>query len=277
MCTLLRWHWLVWAVCLATAPARAVSVKSTDDRFHLEFQPPGARVCVVLPADATMLEDCAGVELESLRRLYLAGPPLQMALSVVRGETSYNLLYALEKPGLGAATPATAARFAATLVNAARRAAPSGQRVQHKASWAPFVLERFGSAQVIRVDLLFEHTPLAGGAPDVLEQTTYAVLGKHAVHCLYLLSPRGHAELARRDLSQALSHLEVEPTGSRERRWNQVIGSMLGWVAAGGGLLAVLAILARVVLLVVRKRRGSVASLPVRGVAGGPSSQNPSG
>jgi hypothetical protein len=182
-----------------------------------------------------------------------------MALAVMRGDTGYSLLYAPEKPGLGAATPATEARFAAALVDAARRAAPSGQRVRHKAAWAPFVLEHFGSTQVIRVDLLFEHTPIAGGAPDVLEQTTYAVLGKHAVHCLYLLSPPGQAELARRDLSQALGRVEVEPTGSDEQGSSKFLGSILRWAALGGGLLLVLVTTAGLVLLVVRKRRRSVS------------------
>jgi len=101
--------WL--AICLGARPAEAVLFQDSGDRFRLDFRPASARVCVVVPPAETKTEDCAGLDLETLRRLYAGGPDLRGAVAVVRGETAYNLLYSAQTPGIPPATPASAREF----------------------------------------------------------------------------------------------------------------------------------------------------------------------
>jgi hypothetical protein len=201
----------------------------------------------LVPVAETKTEDCAGLDLETLRRLYAGGPDLRGAIAVVRGKEAYNLLYAVQTPGIPPATPASAGEFARGLVGAARGAAPSGQVVREKNPAAPFAIERYGRAEVIRVDLVFERTPLAGGPPEVQEQTTFAILGDRAVHCLYLVAPRELAAEAQRDVVSALARVEIEPPRCREHRLGRALGraaaSLFGLAVVGVGLAgAVLAL-----------------------------------
>jgi hypothetical protein len=237
--------WL--AACLLTRPAEAVLFQDSRDHFRLDFRPQQTRVCVLVPAADTKTEDCAGLDLETLRRLYAGGPDLRGAVAVVRGETAYNLLYAVQTPGIPSATPASAGEFARGLVGAARSAAPAGQVVREKNPAAPFALDRYGRAQVIRVDLVFERMPLAGGPPEVQEQTTFAILGNQAVHSLYLVAPRELAAEAQHDVVSALAHVEIEPPRSREYRLGRALGRamapLFGVAVLGAGLVgAVLAV-----------------------------------
>jgi hypothetical protein len=230
------------ALCLGARPAEAVLFQDSGDRFRLDFRPEAARVCVVVPVTETKLEDCAGLDLDTLRRLYAAGPGLRGAIAVVRGQTAYNLLYAAQTPGIQPATPARAGEFARGLVGAARSAAPAGQVVRNKNPAAPFAIQRYGRADVVRVDLVFERQPLAGGPPEVQEQTTFAVLGDKAVHCLYLVAPHELAAEAQRDVVSALARVEIEPPRSREYRRGRALGrataSLFGLAAAGAALAA---------------------------------------
>jgi len=112
--------------------------------------------------------------------------------------------------------------------------------VREKNPAAPFAIDRFGPAQVIRVDLVFERTPLAGGPPQVQEQTTFAILGDQAVHSLYLVAPRDLAAEAQRDVVSALAHVEIEPPRSREHRLGRAIGRamapLFGLAVVGAGV-----------------------------------------
>ena len=251
-----RLAWSLWlAACLLARPGEAVLFQDSRDHFRLDFRPPATRVCVLVPATETKTEDCAGVDVETLRRLYAGGPDLRGAIAVVRGETAYNLLYAAQTPGIPPATPASAGEFARGLVGAARSAAPAGQVVREKNPAAPFAIDRYGRAQVIRVDLVFERTPLAGGPPEVQEQTTFAILGDQAVHSLYLVAPRELAEEAQRDVVSALAQVEIEPPRSREYRLGRALGRALaplfGLAVLGAGVVAV------VLALVLWRRRAA--------------------
>jgi len=230
--------WL--AACLGTRSAEAVLFQDSRDHFRLDFRPPATRVCVLVPAAETRAEDCAGLDLDTLRRLYAGGPDLRGAIAVVRGDAVYNMLYAAQTPGLPPATPASAGEFARGLVEAARSAAPAGQIVREKNPAAPSTIGRYGRAQVIRVDLVFERTPLAGGPPEVQEQTTFAILGDQAVHSLYLVAPRDLAAEAQRDVVSALAHVEIEPPRSREHRLGRAIGRamapLFGLAVVGAGV-----------------------------------------
>jgi hypothetical protein len=239
---------LCLALWLAGRPAGAVVFQDAGDRFRLDFQPRAGRVCVVVPPAESKPEDCAGTDLETLRRLYAGGPELKTAIAVVRGEAAYNLLYAVQSPGIASATPATAAGFAQGLVTAARSAAPSGQVVRAKNPAMPFAIERHGGTEVIRVELVFERVTPGGAASEIQEQTTFAVLGDKAVHCLYLVAPRELAAEARRDVDAALARVEVVPPRSGPYRLGRALGrvtvrALLLAVAVGSALVGAVAVL----------------------------------
>ncbi len=197
-----------------------MTVQGPVDGFRFEFQPSGATLCVLIPAEQTSPAACAGVEVDSLRaRLAWANT----AMLVRRGDERYLVTYEAHSPMSGMAWGKGVDDDLRSRYPGMHISSNEDDLVNHR---------RVGTAEVLRRD---DVVSLRNMEP--IESLHYVIPGKRASHLLMVEEDESLATVARRDLDVALGTLHVE-ISVFAKIW--LFAEKLAVVLAGAALLGAL-------------------------------------